>query len=87
MCTDQVLCIQASAGRVRCSSAPGHELLAPRSELRREEAREVLLQEAEDEDMADWRERRNQNDGEGNEGQEVSRGPPQRLHLCVHMQG
>ena len=60
----------------RCRRAPGHELLAPRSELRRKEAREVLLQEAEDEDMADWRERRNQNDGKGNECQEVPRGPP-----------
>ena len=45
--------------RGRCAAIPGHELLPPGSELRRKEARKVFLYEAEDEDMPDWRERRN----------------------------
>ena len=64
---------------------PCHELLPPIGELRGEEAGEVLLEEAEDEDVPHWRERRNQDDCKRYECQEISCCPPQRLHLDEHM--
>lgn len=49
--------------------------------MRGEEAREVLLKEAEDEHMAHWRQRCDQNDRKGDEGQQIPGSPPERLHL------
>ena len=60
---------------------PGHELLAAGGELRGEEAGKVLLEEAEDEHMAHWRQRRDQNDRKGDEGQQIPGSAPQCLHL------
>jgi len=67
--------------RVGLRRAPDHELLAPPGELRGEEAREVALQEAEDEHVADRRQRRDQDDRERHEREQVARGAPYRRHL------
>ena len=51
----------------------GHDLLAARAELAGEEAGEVALQESEDEDVANGREGREEDDREGHERQHVPR--------------
>ena len=63
------------------AGAPHDQLLAARGELAGEEAREVALQEAEDEDVTHGGEGGNQDDRERHEGQDVARCAPQGLHF------
>ena len=58
-----------------------HLRLPPGGELAGEEAGEVALQEAEDQDVADGRDGRDQDDGKGDEHRHVLRRLPDAPHL------
>ena len=62
---------------------PLQQHLPPLGELRRKERGEVLLDEGEDEHVADGRQRRDEDGGEQREREQVARRAPQRQHLAL----
>ena len=61
--------------------SPDHELLAAAGELRGEKPWKVTLDEGEDEDVADGGDRRDQDYGKGDEGQDVTGRPAYGQYL------
>lgn len=78
--THQTTPHHSSSSRARRRS-PHHEVLPLIGELAGEEAGKVALDEAEDQHVAQRRQRDDQDDDEGNEGEQVARGAAQRSHL------